>query len=131
MTDSLLQQSIRAAIVEGDEEKLYCLRQVQRIDPRNQTAVRGVKARESHHQPHRQPVHRGLMRTQTSALSTERNSLLQEVQEAPTVRISWEGWEEHSHLPTDTLENISADNLEEAGRTLAMTLMILGREEEY
>jgi hypothetical protein len=47
------------------------------------------------------------------------------------VRLQWEGWEENSRLPTDTVENISADDLEEAGRALAMALMILGREQNY
>jgi len=56
--------------------------------------------------------------------------LVQEGQEAPVVRLFWEGWDEHSRLPTDTLANISAANLEEAGRTLALSLMILGRERE-
>jgi ABC-type dipeptide/oligopeptide/nickel transport system permease component len=50
---------------------------------------------------------------------------------APTVRLFWEGWHEHSRLPTDTLANVDGDTLEEAGRTLALTLMILGRETEY
>jgi hypothetical protein len=57
--------------------------------------------------------------------------LVQEGQKAPTVRLFWEGWDEHSRLPTDTLANISAANLEEAGHTLALSLMILGREREY
>jgi ABC-type dipeptide/oligopeptide/nickel transport system permease component len=56
---------------------------------------------------------------------------VQEGQEAPIVRLFWEGWEEHSRLPTDTLDNISVASLEEAGRTLALSLMILGREREY
>ena len=52
-------------------------------------------------------------------------------QEAPVVRLFWDGWEEHSRLPTDTLSNISEDNLEEAGRALALALMTLGRERRY
>ncbi|MBN1642132.1 MAG: ABC transporter permease subunit [Anaerolineae bacterium] len=52
-------------------------------------------------------------------------------QEAPTVRLCWEGWERHAWLATDTLDNVSADHLERAGRTLALTLMILGRERDY
>ena len=52
-------------------------------------------------------------------------------QDAPEVRLSWEGWQEHARLPSDTMENISADNLEDAGRTLALALMIMGREREY
>jgi hypothetical protein len=53
------------------------------------------------------------------------------VQKAPVVRLHWEGWDENTRLPTDTVENISADNLDEAGRALAMALMILGREQNY
>ncbi|MCP4541386.1 MAG: ABC transporter permease subunit [Chloroflexi bacterium] len=56
---------------------------------------------------------------------------VQEGQKAPTVRLFWEGWDEHSRLSTDTLANISVDSLEETGRTLALSLMILGREREY
>jgi len=52
-------------------------------------------------------------------------------QEAPRVGLSWAGWEETSRLPTDTLENVSADRLGWAGRTLTLALMILGRETEY
>jgi len=59
------------------------------------------------------------------------NPFLESGQEAPVLRLYWEGWEEHSRLPTDTLENISVANLEDAGRTLALSLMILGRETNY
>lgn len=59
------------------------------------------------------------------------NPFLQGGQEAPMVRLLWEGWEEHSRLPTDTLANVSAANLEQAGRSLALTLMVLGRETQY
>jgi hypothetical protein len=52
-------------------------------------------------------------------------------QDAPEVRLSWEGWQEHARLPSDTMKNISADNLEDAGRTLSLALMIMGREREY
>ncbi len=51
--------------------------------------------------------------------------------QAPVVRLYWEGWEETSRLPEDTPEKISEENLEKAGRTLAMALMALGREIEY
>jgi hypothetical protein len=53
------------------------------------------------------------------------------VQKAPVVRLHWDGWDETSHLPSDTVEVVSAENLEEAGRALAMALMILGREQTY
>ena len=52
-------------------------------------------------------------------------------QEAPIVRLYWKGWQKYSRLPTDRLENVSEQNLEEAGRALAMTLMIMGRETVY
>jgi peptide/nickel transport system permease protein len=51
--------------------------------------------------------------------------------QAPVVRLYWEGWDETSRLPEDTLEQISEENLQKAGRTLAMALMALGREIEY
>jgi ABC-type dipeptide/oligopeptide/nickel transport system permease component len=51
--------------------------------------------------------------------------------DAPSVRLFWEGWEQTSRTPADTLEKVSAENLEQAGRTLALALMVLGREVEY
>jgi hypothetical protein len=61
----------------------------------------------------------------------EGSSVLESSQEAPLVRLNREGWEEHSRRATDTLEKISADALEEAGRAIALSLMILGRETNY
>ena len=58
-------------------------------------------------------------------------SAFQSGQEAPTVRLFWEGWQETSRRSTDTLESISPENLEQAGKTLALSLMILGRETQY
>lgn len=52
-------------------------------------------------------------------------------QEAPGISLSWEGWEATSRLPSDTLETISEDKLERAGRALALALMTLGRETQY
>lgn len=66
-----------------------------------------------------------------SVIDDEGNSALESSQEAPLVGLYWEGWEEHSRRATDTLENISAEALEEAGRALALSLMILGRETNY
>lgn len=54
-----------------------------------------------------------------------------EGQQAPVVRLFWEGWEETSRTPDDTLETVSKEKLEKAGRALAMALMTLGREIEY
>jgi hypothetical protein len=51
--------------------------------------------------------------------------------DAPLVRLSWEGWEKTSRTPADTIDNVSADNLERAGKTLALALMVLGRETTY
>jgi hypothetical protein len=55
----------------------------------------------------------------------------QDGQDFPRVRISWEGWDLYSGLPEDTLSNVSAERLEKAGQTLALALMVLGREAEY
>ena len=40
-------------------------------------------------------------------------------------------WQETSHRPADTVQTISADTLEDAGETLALALMVMGREENY
>jgi len=61
----------------------------------------------------------------------EEKSSLEGGQEAPNIGLSWEGWEATSRLPTDTLETISEDKLERAGRALTLALMILGRETQY
>jgi hypothetical protein len=52
-------------------------------------------------------------------------------QEAPNIQLSWEGWEATSRLPGDTLETVSQEKLERAGRALALALMTLGRETQY
>jgi ABC-type dipeptide/oligopeptide/nickel transport system permease subunit len=52
-------------------------------------------------------------------------------QDAPEVRLTWEGWAEHARLPSDTMDNISVDDLSDAGRTLTLALMIMGRERQY
>jgi ABC-type dipeptide/oligopeptide/nickel transport system permease subunit len=61
----------------------------------------------------------------------EDNPLAPGGQEAPTVFLAWENWQENSGLPIDNMDNFSVDNLEDAGRALAMSLMILGREINY
>jgi peptide/nickel transport system permease protein len=76
------------------------------------------------------PVHRGGEAIDLSIVFEER-SRGEGGQEAPMVALSWEGWEMTSRLPGDTLESISADNLEQAGRALSLGLMILGREINY
>ena len=61
----------------------------------------------------------------------EEKSFHAEGQEAPDIVLSWDGWEETSHRSTDTFADISEDKLKRAGRTLALALMILGRETNY
>ena len=51
--------------------------------------------------------------------------------QAPVVRLYWEGWEESSRTAEDTVDRISEDKLQKAGRALAMALMALGREINY
>lgn len=52
-------------------------------------------------------------------------------EEAPSIGITWEGWEHTSWTDDDTLERLSASKLEDAGRTVALALMTIGREEQY
>lgn len=52
-------------------------------------------------------------------------------QAAPQISMFWEGSEELAGTPHDTFDTISPETLEKSGRTLALTLMILGREIEY
>jgi len=66
-----------------------------------------------------------------SAIYDERAAEGQQAQKAPSVRLSWQGWEEHARLPTDTLNNVSSGRLEKAGRALALALMVMGRERTY
>jgi ABC-type dipeptide/oligopeptide/nickel transport system permease component len=61
----------------------------------------------------------------------EEGSPYDSASEAPEVRLTWEGWEENARRPADTLDNISVENLTDAGRTLALALMILGGERQY
>jgi len=52
-------------------------------------------------------------------------------QESPTIGITWEGAGATAGLVSDTMANLSLDKMEQAGRTLALGLMILGRERDY
>jgi hypothetical protein len=61
----------------------------------------------------------------------EEKELGEKAQEVPEVGLTTEGWEAVSCTPLDTSESISRDRLEEAGRTLSLALMILGRERRY
>ena len=51
--------------------------------------------------------------------------------EAPRVKVYREGREATSRTVADQLENISVENLEEAGRVISLSLMIMGREIDY
>lgn len=61
----------------------------------------------------------------------EEKSAYESAQEAPEISLSWTGWEETSRRPADTLDAISTARLEQAGRALALALMIMGRETRY
>jgi peptide/nickel transport system permease protein len=52
-------------------------------------------------------------------------------QEAPRVRLSWDGWEKYSRTLQDTAANISTEKLEQGGEVATMALMVLGRELHY
>jgi len=61
----------------------------------------------------------------------EGSNFLESGQDAPILRMYWEGWDEYARLPEDTRARLSPQAIEDAGKTLAMTLMILGRETNY
>lgn len=52
-------------------------------------------------------------------------------QEAPQIRLSWQGWEAFADTPANTLDRISPTILEEAGRAATLGAMIIGRERQY
>ncbi|MEA1977599.1 MAG: ABC transporter permease subunit [Chloroflexota bacterium] len=52
-------------------------------------------------------------------------------EEAPRIGVTWEGWEATSRMEADTIGTISAEKLEQSGRTVSLALMILGREINY
>ena len=49
----------------------------------------------------------------------------------PIIHVQWEGAEEYSNRPADTLEVIDPDILESAGQAISNALMTLGREVNY
>jgi peptide/nickel transport system permease protein len=61
----------------------------------------------------------------------EQGSAFDSGEEAPSLGLSYAGWEASSRTALDTLENISVEKLEESGRVLSLALMILGRETQY
>lgn len=52
-------------------------------------------------------------------------------QDAPYVNIYWDGWQETSRTPQDTLVSISPESIEKAGKAVTLALMILGHELNY
>jgi len=52
-------------------------------------------------------------------------------QEVPNVGLSWRGWRATSRTSLDTPASVSPERLQDAGRTLSLALMILGRERQY
>jgi hypothetical protein len=61
----------------------------------------------------------------------EGSHFLESGQDAPILRMYWDGWDDYARLPEDTKTRLSPKAIEDAGKTLAMTLMILGRETNY
>ncbi len=76
------------------------------------------------------PVQRAGEQVDLSIVFEDR-SLQEGAQEAPSIGLNWDGWEATARTSSDTIEAISVDNLEEAGRALSLALMILGRETQY
>ena len=77
------------------------------------------------------PVERVGTPVDLSVLFTERSLRSGAGQEAPQVGLHWSGWEETARTRADTLEVVTAENLQEAGRALSLALMIMGREVQY
>ena len=50
---------------------------------------------------------------------------------APTVRISYKGWNENSGLPSDSIDTIHPDWLQKMGRAVSTALMVMGQDERY
>jgi peptide/nickel transport system permease protein len=61
----------------------------------------------------------------------EEGSAADSADEAPTIALSWVGWDDASHRASDTLDTISSERLEHAGETLSLALMVMGSEENY
>jgi len=52
-------------------------------------------------------------------------------QDAPLIGLSWQGGADNAATAADGPETVSADKLEQAGQTLSLALMVMGRELEY
>ncbi len=60
----------------------------------------------------------------------ERSSF-QSGQEAPLIGLSWQGGTENAGTTADGPDTVSADKLKQAGQTVGLALMVLGRELDY
>lgn len=58
-------------------------------------------------------------------------SAIESGEAAPRVRLTWDGWDLTARTTDDTLDKVSQEDLEQAGRALTLTLMIAGREVNY
>ena len=61
----------------------------------------------------------------------EEKSRYESGQEAPKVALHWQGWEKLARRPEDTVDRLSPEKLEQAGRVTSLALMTLGRERDY
>ena len=52
-------------------------------------------------------------------------------EEAPSISLVWEGWENTAGTQKDEIGLISQENLGASGRAISLALMILGRETDY
>jgi hypothetical protein len=77
------------------------------------------------------PVERAGQPVDLSVLFADRTLRSGDGQEAPQVGLQWSGWEETARTQADSLELVTAEKLEDAGRTLSLALMIIGREIQY
>jgi hypothetical protein len=65
-----------------------------------------------------------------SMIYDETNTYQKRGQEAPVIRLFWEGWDIYSRSPNDILSNISKEHLSEAGKTISLALMMMGRVQD-
>lgn len=66
-----------------------------------------------------------------SIVFTDRSSRQGGGQEAPDIDLSWQGWQSTARTSLDIPEALSAEQLEQAGQTLALALMVMGRENRF
>ena len=52
-------------------------------------------------------------------------------EDAPTITLTWSGFEETANTPADTLDTIDPNKLDQAGKVLSLGLLIMGREVNY